>query len=119
MKEGSKMTDRFKIRVWSDGDEEPQIVSIDDLIGWFHELHPGSYCTVEQCTGPKDKNDKLIFEGDILRSPKMVNNKPVHWNGRWWQVGTSQVILCDMEVEYYQFEVIGNIHENPELLEQQ
>ena len=56
-----------------------------------------------QCTGLKDKNGKLIYEGDIVKF-KNFDNK--YYNRLDWDY-----------VSRFRLEVIGNIYENPELLE--
>lgn len=74
-----------------------------------------------QSTGLKDKNDKEIFEGDILGTKDGLLNGVVEYRsdlGMW----TNSLIrynnferLCNVATSR---EIIGNIYENPELLEE-
>ena len=72
--------------------------------------------TVGQYTGLTDKNDKKIFEGDIIFDPEMKENHIVMFDegGFCTEEMFLQSYLCFDEMEV---EVIGNIHDNPELLE--
>ena len=78
--------------------------------------------TIGQFTGLTDKNGKRIFEGDIVdhyvQGDFIVNRGVVFWdekNAQWAHR------LNTMKPNFYMynsnaFEVIGNIHDNPELL---
>ena len=85
------------------------------------------HLVVMQSTGLKDKNGKEIFEGDIvrMRNPRdrrqigmfqvvRVANSPVL--GLLDKKLTTEIFNLYEHMRNY-YEIIGNIHENPELLE--
>lgn len=73
--------------------------------------------TVRQYTGLHDKADKEIFEGDVVQC----------WGGEYcqgyWEHSTRDIVTSDPYLlvalsEYEHVEIIGNIHDNPELLQE-
>lgn len=86
----------------------------------FHEVIPE---TVGQYTGLTDKNGKRIFEGDICRNTKTGEVVSVKWHGTFagfvWSRRNDNGNLCDFGELFRahdKYEVIGNIHDNPELM---
>ena len=81
--------------------------------------------TVEQYTGLTDKNGTKIFEGDILGFTDSDNEKTpylVFWDecSSAWHIaenGDRKIWDDFVDFDNERFEVIGNIHDNPELLE--
>lgn len=69
---------------------------------------------VMQYTGLKDKNGKEIYEGDWIKDNIEGKIYKIFWysHGMW-----SISALChNIERESTDFEIIGNIYENPELI---
>ncbi len=93
---------------------------------YLQEQHP-SECILMQFTGLKDKNNKDIYEGDIIGGEKVLHTG--YFNGdEIFEDLVSEVVFengCfitkDMEMPLFSlsttdFEVIGNIYENSELI---
>ena len=66
----------------------------------------------EQFTGLHDKNGREIYEGDIVRD-QYGNVGPCRWVPSTWELLNTGGYVASGEP----WEVIGNIHENHELLE--
>ena len=92
------------------------------ILGCRGENHLVAPETVGQYTGMTDKNGTKIFEGDILSAhlddgyPENETILEVVWHNNGWY-GKNGKFFDDFDngFEKY-FEVIGNIHDNPELL---
>ena len=68
-----------------------------------------------QCTGKKDENGILIYEGDIGKDEDGYENFKVVWDDDDASFRLEQGNVSNEFNKY--FEVIGNIYETPELLE--
>ncbi len=123
------MSREIKFRAWQEDTMLYQVSSgVYGTRRYFSTLYED--CKLMQYTGLKDKNGKEIYEGDILKEISELSPKD-HQN----RIGTivyepnvtSFMVLNDggychlnegkwdkNQLEYT--EIIGNIHENPELL---
>ena len=84
------------------------------------EVAPSTIC---QCTGLKDKNGKLVWENDIVEYRDCTTERYVvaYENDKacfeYQQYGCS--IMNFDEMSSVEVEVVGNVFDNPELLEVQ
>lgn len=88
-----------------------------------YAVNPDTLC---QCTGLKDKNSKLIYEKDIIRfyfdNDEII--AVVEWDNNEcrFYLNTTDYFkdkyVTDYEIVKQEYEVIGNIYENAELLEE-
>lgn len=120
------MEDRFKVRAWYNRLQEydyniQNVVMADSkecFITFFRYVERGNTDVIlEQCTGLKDKNGKLIYEGDIVEVPEFYNDIPTGKTRRH-KVSYKHAAFNIYSVNTEHLEIIGNIHENPELLEE-
>ena len=74
-----------------------------------------------QSTGLVDKNGKEIFEGDIVKMSKDVYSEPTYYEVVRHRGGAyrleSKKHGCELWLRHADCEVVGNVYENPELLE--
>ena len=89
----------------------------------YHEIYPIEKETIGQYTGLRDKNGVKIFEGDIVKIGKIL------WKVEWFEdfcefrlinvSNESNKSFLNYYMCKYDLEVIGNIYDNPELLERE
>lgn len=140
------MQDRFKLRVYdkivkrylTDNDVyEITDGILDDLYDLLNNENRqfilGRHDLIfEQCTGCRDCSNQLIYEGDILEIAEDmgVSHVVVRWDNefqKWLVEGDTEADYefydlvkrpCDTNELVDDVGVVGNIHENPELLEE-
>lgn len=144
------MQDRFKFRFYDNDkkimiDENSDYATIKAIYGqdewWWcveagmptvlHYFEQQSWRSdrkfvIMQCTGLKDKNGKLVYEGDILGG--IYGNLDIFYCPQCMQFELHAkgygCMACNGDIHWYEvvednnkLEVIGNIYENADLLE--
>lgn len=130
------MNDRFKFRVWDkrrnkfiESPEPTPMLQANGLLAYFKDAEYMNNYVIQFCTGLKDKNGKLIYESDIVKFNYDTDEiiAVVSWDDNEGQIGyylNTTDYFKDKYVTDYDFykndyEVIGNIYENKELLEEE
>lgn len=131
--------DRFKFRVWDKENECYQQDEADhcvinhkgELVCVFWgdgdtmqtQYVESKNVVIEQCTGLKDKNGKLIYEGDIVQDVEYSRPNPLIYKITWGEKACGFRMKCIShpelkrysysmgELQSSQLEIIGNIHE--------
>lgn len=115
----------LKFRFWDKSDKrihgnDRELFSIrsDGFLGYQNNKDNSQENQIlMQSTGLKDKNEKEIFEGDIIQIGD--TRYEIYWDERfaeWGLMGTSDSLgFMFNNLKYADKKVIGNIYENPEL----
>lgn len=139
---GEIMQDRYRFRFWNKKTNKWFYFGFETFPTYEKEIWKAltNGEKIYQCTGLKDKNGKLIYEGDILdlyvSSKKLYRYEVKYEIGSFMLVSQDEIFdfpnvwndyvypLSQLYYEYqneenciYECEIIGNVYENPELLE--
>ena len=109
------MNDRYLYRAKRKKDEKWTIWNAVTGIHGIERIEDDTIC---QCTGLKDKNGNLIWENDIVRDKRMKYLVIVdEEEGSLMLKSTYGAMYGIGGINSKKYEVIGNIFDNPELLE--
>ena len=135
-----EMQRELKFRAWHKDSREMLHAGVADVFIWQHEGQP---IEIMQYTGLKDKNGKGIYEGDVLLIPDEYKERilddgsgptepfnhlalvifqdgsfgvDIKERGDYFSKGFWSFPDIHRDFGLFEFEVIGDIYENPELV---
>lgn len=129
--------DKFDLRLWNR--KEKEFYSLEDLVLRYFDLTDEDGCplyacidedqhlkpqyrnwTIELYIEMKDKNGKKIYENDIIKHSMLKDAAVIKYSEEYAlyfaDAKRTKVSLANLADKPNSIEVIGNIHENPELL---
>jgi uncharacterized phage protein (TIGR01671 family) len=120
------MNREIKLRIWDKEIHPPQMIYVEDnkpfkiTLGGsvvYNEIYVNS-CVLMLYTGLKDKNNREIYEGDIVENE--FGKKVIKWIEGTFIADEERTLmkipLFMSPLDLDKCEVIGNIYENAELL---
>ena len=121
------MNNRFKFRIYSFLDKSFHYFSIGDGETGYPQGIAGGVSEPQQYTGLNDKNDKEIYEGDIVQYNQNSSYDHMDFFVKWnnnelrfiLQANSGEELVNEWTPNGNRFkflEVVGNVFENPELL---
>lgn len=117
--------DRLKYRVWDKrlnrylGNDDPTQMLLENGNLAYLDDEGMKFYEVEQCTGLRDKNGKLIYEKDLVTKGDDIY--VVNWCHQkqgyiFRNLNCIDDVLESLDITMNDWQVIGNIHENADLL---
>lgn len=123
--------DRLKFRVWADGtmympdtdsdtpfalNQHGSLIKSNDGQSYYWARIAHNERVVEQCTGLKDKNGNLIYDGDIIRwyGTHKIQDYKVVWVNAGWCLKNLRTMTTIAMTGLEASEIISNIHEQKE-----
>ena len=115
------MNREIKFRVWDNVDYMTSTFTLHDLM--FSEIEFTTDCPIMQFTGLKDSTGADIYEGDIVIVTEPASNgmaeivhNPVAVTLHEEIAGFNLGYVSNTMENFYDYEVIGNVHQNPDIL---
>ena len=109
----------IKFRAWDNVDHMSEPFTLYGIQAGLTQI--SADCLVMQFTGLTDKNSVEIYEGDIVKKndDKFAKSGVVSFiHGCWMVASEDKERYFNLHWHLSQVEIIGNIHQNRELLEQ-